>query len=84
MRFLTVLAHGASISTFLYSGQSAARILYSRPAVIPPQLALQVMDRMKNTSNVIPGGSPFFYMSDPALNLFIISSLAMTPNPCQM
>lgn len=84
MHFLTIAAHAASISTSIYSGMSAASIEYHRPAVLTPQLALQIMANINNTGNVIPGGSPFFYLEDPAKNLFTISSISMTPTPCQM
>jgi len=84
MHFLTIAAHAASISISIYSEMSAASIVYNRPAVLTPQLALQIMDNINNAGNVIPGGSPFFYMEDPANNLFTISSISMTPTPCQM
>ncbi|KAL8753885.1 MAG: hypothetical protein Q9184_005284 [Pyrenodesmia sp. 2 TL-2023] len=37
---------------------------------------------MNETNTVIPGGSPFFYMDDPADDIFAISSISMSPTPC--
>ncbi|KAG6991345.1 hypothetical protein G7Y79_00053g088280 [Physcia stellaris] len=39
---------------------------------------------VNNTADVIPGGSPFFYLEDPKNNGFQIQSISVTPTPCQI
>ncbi|KAL8761133.1 MAG: hypothetical protein Q9184_002718, partial [Pyrenodesmia sp. 2 TL-2023] len=82
-----LLARQSLVATFItitHIQTSAARLLYSRPAALNAQLALQIEENMNDPSNVIPGGSPFFYMEDPNRNLFTIESITMTPTPCQI
>lgn len=72
------------IITLTFSQLSFASLLYRRPAPSNLQLVHNIQNAINGTDNVIPGGSPFFYMDDPANNLFSIASISMTPTPCQI
>ena len=63
---------------------SAASLYYVRPSKPNMDLRLAIASHLNNTADVIPGGSPFFYMEDPKKHGFKIESITVTPTPCQM
>ena len=63
---------------------TAASVSYNRPAVLNPNLLSRLQSGLSVGNAVIPGGSAFFYMEDPANNLFKISTLSVTPRRCYM
>ena len=63
---------------------SNARTIYERPSTPNQRVVTSIDEAVAGNSLVIPGGSPFFYLDDPAENVFAIDSISMTPNPCVM
>ncbi|KAL8677308.1 MAG: hypothetical protein Q9224_007203 [Gallowayella concinna] len=81
---LNSLATAALVGILAYMPTTEASVLYRRPALFNAALALQIQKQINVTDAVIPGGSPFFYMEDPADHVFTITSIAMSPTPCQI
>lgn len=61
-----------------------ARTIYERPSTPNAQIVASIDKAVTGNSVIIPGGSPFFYLDDPAENVFVIDSISMTPTPCVM
>ena len=65
MQSLPFVTEAALLSMLTYSGIPAVSLFYSQPAVPNAQLTRQIGRNINNTSHVIPGGSPWFYLKDP-------------------
>lgn len=85
MNLRKCLIHATSLIALAYTTLSEAIIHH--PQLSPPNtLSRSPIDlallNTTTTNEVIPGGSPFFYLQDPTNNRFRLSSLAMSPTPC--
>ncbi|KAL8801415.1 MAG: hypothetical protein Q9182_004479 [Xanthomendoza sp. 2 TL-2023] len=84
MYFQNLVATSTLIGMLAYTPTGGASVLYRRPALFNAELALQIQQKINGTNTAIPGGSPFFYMEDPANHVFAITSISMSPTPCQI
>ncbi|KAL9597808.1 MAG: hypothetical protein Q9219_004885 [cf. Caloplaca sp. 3 TL-2023] len=72
------------LTTLISPSPSTATLQYRRPAPPNAQQILNIQTAANLTTNVIPGGSPFFYLNDPTHDLLSLASISMTPTPCQI
>ncbi|KAL9601245.1 MAG: hypothetical protein Q9219_002650 [cf. Caloplaca sp. 3 TL-2023] len=74
----------STIILLAFASLASSSITYHRPAALNTQLISQIETASNNSNNIIPGGSPFIYIEDPAKNGFSISSISVTPTPCSI
>ena len=70
---------------YLCLGLVNAGLTFTRPAQPDNQMIMSIEQSVNQTSKVIPGGSPFFYLDDPSSDDELkIETLFITPNPWHM